>query len=342
MTTAGNKEPKEGCKPPQQEFEMPKRGKREVTSYCDWMSQLPPQLHDVPLFNLAIPGSHDSMSYDLDINSSIIEPSSLKRLSKIYCIREIVRRWATTQEETITNQLDAGVRYFDLRVARKPNDTDPTRLYFYHGLYTRTDVETVLRVMNDWAEKHPKEILILALSNFKGFDKNNEDKLHSHLISFIKTLFGAKLRERVSHREIIPTLKRCWDKGTNVIVSYDHPAQQHFELWTKIPYYYGNSMDTTKVEMEIRRVLETARPFQCFFVCGLNLTLPSNVKILLYILRFCDNFANVVQRSLPRLLRWVKQQGRKTPMNIVGSDLVTRDDFVSTVVDLNTLKNVKA
>ncbi len=45
------------------------------------------------------------------------------------------------QEDTITEQLDAGVRYFDLRIARKPNDTDPKRLYFYHGLYTRTDVE---------------------------------------------------------------------------------------------------------------------------------------------------------------------------------------------------------
>lgn len=45
------------------------------------------------------------------------------------------------QEETITKQLDAGVRYFDLRIARKRNETDPSRLYFYHGLYTHTDVE---------------------------------------------------------------------------------------------------------------------------------------------------------------------------------------------------------
>lgn len=45
------------------------------------------------------------------------------------------------QEETITKQLDVGVRYFDLRIARKANDTDPTRFFFYHGLYTQTDVE---------------------------------------------------------------------------------------------------------------------------------------------------------------------------------------------------------
>ena len=50
------------------------------------------------------------------------------------------------QEETITKQLDAGVRYFDLRIARKRNETDPTRLYFYHGLCTHTDVEVKIEM----------------------------------------------------------------------------------------------------------------------------------------------------------------------------------------------------
>ncbi|XP_070783279.1 PI-PLC X domain-containing protein 1-like isoform X2 [Enoplosus armatus] len=296
----------------------------EVTSYCDWMSQLPPGLHNIPLFNLAIPGSHDSMSYDLDINSSIIEPDRLKRFSKICC------------EETITKQLDAGVRYFDLRIARKANDSDPTRLYFYHGLCTRTDVETVLSIINAWAERHPKEILILALSHFKGFDKTTEEHLHSHLINFIKTLFGAKLFLRMD----IPTLKRCWDQGRNVIVSYDYPANQHPEIWSKITYYYGKSMDPARVESELRQILEKRQPHNSFFVCGLNLTLPDDAGILKYILRLCDNFVNVIQRSLPKLLLWVKQQAGKTPVNIVASDVVTRDDFVSTVVELNVSKHV--
>lgn len=316
-----------------------KKGKREVTSYCDWMSQLPPDLHDIYLYNLAIPGSHDSMSYDLDINSSIVEPERVKFLSKIYCVRKIVRKWAITQEESITKQLDAGVRYIDLRIARKKRDPDPTRLYFYHGLYTQTDVETVLKVINDWAERHPKEVLILAFSHFKGFDKKTEQQLHSHLIRLILTLFGAKLFYKTEH----PTLRRCWDKGRNVIVSYDYPAlaDLHIEIWKDIPYYYGNTMDTRKVESTLRHVLETYRPTYCLYVCGLNLTLPEDARILKYILRFCDNLPNVIHRGLPRLLRWVKQQAGRTPMNIVASDLATRDDFVSTVVKLNSSKWVK-
>ncbi|KAM3592753.1 uncharacterized protein V6R79_024490 [Siganus canaliculatus] len=318
---------------------MPAQRKtREDSNYCDWMSELPPELHNIPLYKLVIPGSHDSMSYDLDVNSSIVEPDRLKRFSRIYCARKIMCKWATTQEESIVGQLDAGVRYLDLRIARKPNDSNPTRLYFYHGLYTRTDVETVLRAINDWAEKHPKEILILALSHFKGFDKTIKERLHNHLINFIKTLFGAKL----CNGRVFPSLKSCWDQGRNVIVSYDYPTSQHPEIWSRILYFYGNSMDTRKVQAKLCQDLETKRPPNWFFVCGLNLTLPENAKILLYILRICDNFPNVVQRSLPRLLQWMKEQAVKTPMNIIASDLVTRDHFVPTVVQLNILKHVTA
>ncbi|XP_028331553.1 PI-PLC X domain-containing protein 1-like [Gouania willdenowi] len=303
----------------------------EAILNTDWMSQLPTELHSLPLFELALPGSHDSMSYDLDINSSIIEPDGLKKFSKIYCVRKIIKSWAITQEEPITKQLDAGARYFDLRIARKPKDPIPTRLYFYHGLYTRTDVETALRNINDWASMHPKEILILSFSHFEGFDSQIKGKLHDHLISFIKTLFGTKLVNTSSSL----TLKSCWDQNKNVIVSYDYPTSQHPEIWGKIPYYYGDSMDPIKVESRLDQALQKERPSKWFFVCGLNLTLPGDSRALKYILRPFDNLPSVTHRSLPKLLEWLKQESRKTSVNIVASDLVTADNFVPTIIEFN-------
>ncbi|TMS21982.1 Pepsin A [Larimichthys crocea] len=238
---------------------------------------------------------------------------------------------AQNMEEPIAKQLDAGVRYFDLRVARKPHDTNPTRLYFYHGLFTRTDVETILTDINDWAKAHPKEILILALSHFKGFDDTNKSHLHDHLIKFIKNLFGDKLFPSTE----IPTLKSCWDKGRNVIVSYDYQAAHHPQLWSKITYYYGNSMKPAEVESKLIQDLAHAWPSKNFFVCGLNLTLPENASILKYILRLYGNLPSVIRRSLPSMVQWLKEQALKTHVNIVASDLVTSHDFVSTVVELN-------
>uniref|UniRef100_A0A7N6AD29 Phosphatidylinositol-specific phospholipase C X domain-containing protein n=1 Tax=Anabas testudineus TaxID=64144 RepID=A0A7N6AD29_ANATE len=303
------------------------KGKRGVTRYSDWMMQLPPELHNIPLFNLAIPGSHDSMSYDLDSSSSIIEPDSLKKFSRLCCVRKTLLKWAATQEDTITKQLDAGVRYFDLRIARKPHDTNPTRLYFYHGLYTRTDVEVVRMIY-----EHPREIIILALSHFKGFDQKTE--LHNHLIKL--HCLSDKMNIYVS-QQVTPTLRSCWDQGTNVIVSYDYPAIHDSYMWSKISYFYGDSMKIARVESVLSEVLEKTRPSHCFFVCGLNLTLPDDARICLYVLRLCDSFANVVRRSLPRLLLWVKQQGSRKP-NIVASDLAGREDFVSAVIQLNISK----
>lgn len=66
------------------------------------------------------------------------------------------------QNETIIKQLDAGVRYFDLRIARKPRDSNSTRLYFHHGLYTHSDVEVQKICLKNIYEKKyllPLEIL---------------------------------------------------------------------------------------------------------------------------------------------------------------------------------------
>lgn len=67
-------------------------------------------------------------------------------------------------------------------------------------------------------------------------------------------------------RQVIPTLRSCWDQGTNVIVSYDYPTYHHTEMWTKIPYFYADSMSPADVESKLCQVLEQARPSHCEFL----------------------------------------------------------------------------
>uniref|UniRef100_A0A8C6U1N6 Phosphatidylinositol-specific phospholipase C X domain-containing protein n=1 Tax=Neogobius melanostomus TaxID=47308 RepID=A0A8C6U1N6_9GOBI len=310
------------------------KNQNESASYSDWMSQLPAHKQTSMLYDLVIPGSHDSMSYDLDINSSIIEPNLLKTYSHMRIVRAIMERWAKTQESTMRQQLDAGARYFDLRIARKENDPDPTRLYFYHGLLTHTDVETVLRAINDWAEQHPKEIIILALSHFKGFG-SNELQLHQHLVSFIKSLFTTKLVPKPMSKEDAPTLQKCWHQKQNVIVSYDYAeATKQPDIWYKINYFYGDGVDLGQVEESLTRNLNVASHLY-FSVCGLNLTLPEDAGAIKYILRW-RSLASLIRSSLPELLKWIEQQAAKTQLNIVASDLVTEDNVIPTIVRLNT------
>ncbi|XP_042369852.1 PI-PLC X domain-containing protein 1-like [Plectropomus leopardus] len=67
----------------------------------DWMSRLPEELLDVPLWNLSIPGSHDTMSFCLDVSSPVLksQPRFIRVSDKLFpCwTRRCVSRWATTQ-----------------------------------------------------------------------------------------------------------------------------------------------------------------------------------------------------------------------------------------------------
>ncbi|KAM9384703.1 PI-PLC X domain-containing protein 1 isoform 2-T2 [Pholidichthys leucotaenia] len=98
----------------------------------DWMSGLPEQLWDIPLTNLAIPGSHDAMSYCLDITSPLIRSESdfLRLLDSVLCCftRPVIFKWATTQETLVS--------------------------------------------VASWLRSHPKEIVILDCSHFEGMDKS--------------------------------------------------------------------------------------------------------------------------------------------------------------------------
>ncbi|CAK6431692.1 unnamed protein product, partial [Pipistrellus nathusii] len=110
----------------------------------DWMSALSPQLWDVPLNHLSIPGSHDTMTYGLNRTSPVSRSASrlLQALAKVLpcLLQPVVLRWSVTQELDVTEQLDAGVRYLDLRIAHMPEGS-PRNLHFVHMLYTTLLVE---------------------------------------------------------------------------------------------------------------------------------------------------------------------------------------------------------
>lgn len=58
-------------------------------------------------------------------------------------------RWPLScQDKTIEEQLSMGIRYFDLRVAHKPNDSS-SDLYFTHVIYTHVTVLVSLALSPD-------------------------------------------------------------------------------------------------------------------------------------------------------------------------------------------------
>ncbi|XP_066562162.1 PI-PLC X domain-containing protein 1 [Amia ocellicauda] len=297
--------------------------------YEDWMSQLPEQLWDMALYTLAIPGSHDALSYCLDMESPLIRSESavLKSMDKVFpCItRPVIYKWATTQEKNIVEQLTEGIRYFDLRIAHKPQDSSDD-LYYTHVVYTIRTVREVLKEVALWLTSHPKEIVILACSHFEGLNRD----LHEKLISSLKTIFGSRL---CPYRELL-TLRSLWESGYQVIVSYeDVEAEQHPELWPAIPYWWANKLDAKAVVQFLQQRKHSGRPGG-FFVAGLNLTADTQ-----YIVRHpSQSIRTLTLHNYGYLAAWLQKQSPGPDpgcLNIIAGDFIGSVQFCSIVISLN-------
>ncbi|XP_056109955.1 PI-PLC X domain-containing protein 1 isoform X1 [Rhinichthys klamathensis goyatoka] len=297
----------------------------------NWMANLPSALWDTPLCYMAIPGSHNAITYCLDKNDRSpvdrTQPDMLQKLDKYMkpIIRPFVYKWAIAQESCIREQLDCGVRYCDLRIAHRPNDRS-NDLYFYHGVYTTMTVEKVLKEIREWLDVHPKEVVILSFSHFLGLNQ----ELHTLLVSTIKSVFDSKLCPIMDS----VTLRTLWSQGHQVIVSYeDNIVNRHRELWFHIPYWWANKCKAEALIEEFERRKQNGRPGG-FFVTGINLT-----EDLKYICSHpTESLKDVVMSTYPTLLSWVEQQkpgSNPGSLNIIAGDFVTERQFIPTVIALN-------
>ncbi len=128
-----------------------------TVSLKNWMAD--PRLKDKRLHELAIPGSHDSVTSGLDWLS---EENKISR----------------TQNQSVTNQLNSGVRFFDIRV----NTDDMT---INHGK-TRTDVKlsTVLENFRDFLLA-TDETIVMHVKHEWG----DTQSFHGHMIAALRHTF---------------------------------------------------------------------------------------------------------------------------------------------------------
>jgi len=146
-----------------------------------WMKDLSHILQDVKLSNIKIPASHDSGtyaindsnsdSYSVDITSDPVMaliPTLVNIFSAYHLnttnIKSFVAPWVRTQKCSIVDQLNHGLRHFDLRVCR---DTD---LIFKlcHALNAKPVAEELLAI-KAWSDDHPSELISLDFNHLYGF-----------------------------------------------------------------------------------------------------------------------------------------------------------------------------
>lgn len=121
-----------------------------------WMKDIDDR---VPLDLVIIPGTHDSATY---------------------CIK-ILKEYAVTQSLTISQQLEVGIRYFDIRLCYS-ND-NPNALFICHGILScKLTFDEVMQNIIKFIDANPNEGIILKVQNERKSHSKNIDRLLSNIL----------------------------------------------------------------------------------------------------------------------------------------------------------------
>lgn len=194
----------------------------DLAHHPSWMAAIPDHVN---VSSLSIPGTHDTMTYGMPDNI-----------------------WLQCQNNNLSTQLQAGLRYFDIR-GRLVNDT----IGIYHSIgYTGFTFTDVVHDMFEFLEENPSETIIMRLKEegkpvgearesnktfeevFNGFRFTNPDTA----AGFEKHLFQP---ESPTEADFLPTLGAVRGKilllenfpaehGPYGIL-WDSPLMQLEDLW---------------------------------------------------------------------------------------------------------------
>ncbi|MDP2193128.1 MAG: phosphatidylinositol-specific phospholipase C domain-containing protein [Alphaproteobacteria bacterium] len=191
-----------------------------------WMQELGPVIEDKKLRELFIPGTHDtatsSISSESDVNPKCSIGQKLAPL-RIFGVHGFITRWSKAQDLNITEQLDVGVRYLDLRLAYHPKHKT---FWTEHCLFSQPFEEVLLEIKG-FLKKNRKEILIIDVQNIDvggGRIEQIQDMVHETFSQDdAKYPINFLIKE-----DLKKPIKKLWEENKQIvlIVDSDHTFKQ--------------------------------------------------------------------------------------------------------------------
>ena len=171
---------------------------------------------------IVVTGSHIAlaidreMRFDMDFSKCNYEMAEfLRKLPNLAIfnnfrtlMKKIWRAWMPKQMLGIYPQLEAGSRYFDIRITKYRS-----AFYGEHGLYTR-QFKKYLKDMKAYMDEHPTEVIILHFHQLDQLERGDKRRL----VTVLFQVFGAKMSRATDLQNV--TLKSLWDAKKQVMVFF--------------------------------------------------------------------------------------------------------------------------
>lgn len=283
-------------------------------------------------FQLSL-GSHNAMTYGINSSSKLApdaEPE-IRRWHRFFpCF---VRRWCKTQSSSILEQLQVGVRYFDLRIAQKDG-----KFYYCHGLFAMEVFEPLLQ-LRQYLDSHPEEVVILDLQHFYAMTVSQHQQLHAELLQF----FDQRLYANTDGTLQECTLTGCAELQRQVVLIYRRcPISLPPQFWHSFawPTPWPNTASVKKLKSFLTDSLLSRQPQQGYV--SQCLITPTGRYIAL---RIFFSLKGTAKRVDKKLKGWILEQmpgpffdGQRPRPNVFLADFVNLKDgqFCDWVVQLNS------
>lgn len=240
--------------------------------------------------------------------------------------RDVIHRWSVTQTLTVEQQLNSGIRYFDIRISRH---TGSGKVCFIHGLHG-ADVIPCLEDMKKFLSNHPKEIVILDFNHLYEMEAGH----HASLLQAITEIFGNKICPFLNMECL--SLEMLWESELQVIILYHNEAvSENPFFWSGsfIKSPYTNSTDISHLLSFLDKHKKENDDSERFF-CWQGILTPCAQTIISH---FSGSLKDVLASKLaPFFVTWVKNgKSINCKHGIFIMDFVEMADFISCVIDLN-------
>ena len=295
-----------------------------------------------PLRDLMLPGTHDSGTYAIT-SSSYMSPDASDLLKDLGSFEpSLVSRWCKTQNLNTAQQLNAGIRYFDIRVVLGWNEGE---LWIAHGMYA-INIDAFLSDVADFVKSNPHEIIILDFNHFYQFEQHQ----HDSLVGKISAALGDRLAPSSLGTGATPS--DLWNQNKQIIVNYTYYDSDLFDsnpwLWNNcIRSYWPNTDDLGTLQSDLNSELSN-KPTDQFWVMQCILSINENdygwitkhaaLDTYPYSLLAWEGTTNATMLPIIASDAWSNAK-----VNIVMADAITyAAGFVDTVISRYTEYNFNA
>ena len=175
-----------------------------------WMGDLQPILGNLTIMDLALPGTHDTLTFDLSTTVAD-DANDLPAWAAWFLhtfhslggavIGEFIRENAKTQEINVTQQLQAGVRFLDLRTiyTSPPEKAVGSKdWYSLHMVESNKKSMSYFQSIAEFLRDHPKEVVVMMLTRH-GCEDCTGDKQYPGASDIEKQTFWKQIKQAFSN-----------------------------------------------------------------------------------------------------------------------------------------------